>query len=222
MEDIRAIAEIILSTYRFVVVVAVLIAVVCIPRTNSFHKYLITYLCLTGGMEIFGYILGYVIKTSNHIIVPLSALVDLCFFSALYRRFLLKQKNLWVTLLSAMGILYILFEIFYNFIYQTVSAKDFQPYAKPVTNSIIVILTLTFLYEKMSSYTESKLANFTFNNTVLVYFTLSTIFFLPFNFLVNESSGIKFYFWSANIALILFFYVYLAVKIFTNAYSAKK
>jgi hypothetical protein len=222
MDEIRAIAEIILSAYRYVLIGSVVIALASLIKSNSFYRMLAVYLCLMGAIEFTGYFLGYVLKVSNHIIVLLSALADLVFFLCLYKKFLFKRKNTVITIVAFLGILYVLAEIYLNFIYERVSIQEFQPYAKPVSNIIIIVLSLTFLYEKMSSYTDARLGNFAFNNVVLIYFTLNTLIYLPFNFLVNENSGVKFYFWGANIILILLFYVYLTTQICRNTFLKRK
>lgn len=218
MDDIRATAEIILATYRYVLIGGVVLSLVSFIKANTFYRTLVGYLCIMGAMEFTGYFLGYILKVSNHIIVLLAALADLVFFLYLYKRFFFKKKNKFIMAVAALGILYILFEIHFNFIYTRVPIQEFQPYAKPVSNIVVILLTLTFLYERISTYSDSKLDKFAFNNVVLIYFTLNTIIYLPFNFLVNENSGVKFYFWSANVILILLFYMYLTMQICKNAF----
>lgn len=218
MDDIRATAEIILAIYRYVLIGGIMLSLASFVKADAFYRTLIGYLCIMGAMEFTGYFLGYILKVSNHIIVLLAALADLVFFLYLYKRFFFKAKNKLITTIAALGILYILYEIYFNFIYTRVPVQEFQPYAKPVSNIVVILLALTFLYERVSTYSDSRLDKFPFNNVVLMYFTLNTIIYLPFNFLVNENSGVKFYFWSANVILILLFYMYLTVQICNNAF----
>jgi hypothetical protein len=57
---------------------------------------------------------------------------------------------------------------------------------------------------------------------VLIYFTINTLVFLPFNFLVNESSGVKFYFLTGNVFMTFFFYVYLTSLVWKNGTANKR
>ena len=118
------------------------------------------------------------------------------------------------------SVLYIIYELIYYTFFNT-NVKSFQPYAKVADNFVIILLSLSFLQEKISDFKERQWNNFSFNIVVLVFFTLNTLIFLPINFLVNEGSGIKFYFWIGNSVLLLLFYSYLIGKIWNNGRKNK-
>ncbi len=185
---------------------------------DIFHKHLFIYLIMMFIIDVLGRALKFIYGT-NQVVLLIYSLTEICFFLLFYKKHLLKKKNLALTILGIFGIIYIVGEIVYYFILNDVNAIDFQPYSKVVDNAVIILLALTFLQEKMSDFRESKWENFRLNLVILVFFTLNTLIFLPFNFLVNESSGVKFYFWTGNVIVTLFFYTFIINEIWRNAKS---
>ncbi|WP_188620695.1 hypothetical protein [Flavobacterium suaedae] len=118
------------------------------------------------------------------------------------------------------AILYIAYEFIYYAFFDT-NVKSFQPYAKVADNFVIILLALSFLQEKIDDFKEQKWDNFRLNIVILVFFTFNTLIFLPINFIVNENSGVKFYFWAGNSILLLLFYSYLIGKIWKNGKQNK-
>jgi uncharacterized membrane protein len=116
--------------------------------------------------------------------------------------------------------LYIVVEFFEYFIFGTLDIKQFQPYSKIVDNFIIIVMALVFYYEKMNSFNETKWSNFKLNTAILIYFTINAIVFLPFNFIINENIGVRFYIWTVNVVIILLFYSYLTILIWKNSRRA--
>lgn len=182
-------------------------------RLSGIGKNIMAYLALMLFTEGLSLLLGFVFKVRNLIVLPVYSLIELCFFLYLYNANLFGKRHKVINVIGIVGALYILAELINDFILNSISPAEFQPYAKVVDNFIIVMLALTFLYEKMSTYTESRWENFGLNIVFLVFYTLNTIIFLPFNFLVNENSGVKFYFWAGNIILAIIYYSYLTYKI---------
>lgn len=166
------------------------------------------YLFLMLGVEIGGRILKFS-QGNNLVLVPVYSLFELIFFVFIYNKYLFLKANKLLIGLGIAGALYILGEIFLFFILKKFDVKQFQPYCKVIDNFLVIILAMTFLYKKMNSFSEMRWNNFWLNIVVLVFFTFNTIIFLPFNFLINENSGLKFYFWMVNIILLFLFYGYL-------------
>lgn len=218
--DSKVIIQIIPLLSPFILLVGVIMGITLFKRLNRLHKFLFTYIILMLFVDVFSKIL-WVIQHNNQVILLIYSLIELCFFIYFYKKHLLKKKSLALTILGVFGIAYIIGEIVYYFILNNVSATNFQPYSKVVDNTVIILLALTFLQEKMSDFTVSKWENFRLNLVILVFFTLNTLIFLPFNFLVNESSGVKFYFWTGNVIMLLAFYSFLISEIWRNAKTKK-
>ncbi|WP_237421185.1 hypothetical protein [Flavobacterium sp. Sd200] len=108
------------------------------------------------------------------------------------------------------------------FVFNTLDVKQFQPYAKVADNFIVILMALSFYYQKINSFNELRWGYFRLNTVILIYFTFNIMVFLPFNFMINESSGIKFYFWTANMVFILLFYGYLVSLIWKNGIKQGK
>ena len=183
---------------------------------DELRKYIVFYLALMAATELAGTFVASIFG-SNHIVLPLYCFSELSFFLYLFNKYLFKKKHIITTIIGVAGLIYISFEFFYNFIYHHVSPQDYQSYAKVVDNFVIIIFSLTYLLEKMTTYNESRWDNFSLNIGLLINFTLNTIFYLPFNFLVNETSGLKFYFWISNVLLTFAFYTFLLTEMYKNA-----
>ena len=153
---------------------------------------------------------------NNLIILPLFSLIELAFFVFFYNKYLLNKANKILAGIGVAGALFIVAEILQYFVFNTLNVKQFQPYAKVADNFIVIIMALVFFYQKMNSYSETKWDNFKLNIAILIFFTFNTIIFLPFNFLINESSGVKHYFWIGNLVMLLLFYIYLTSLIWKN------
>jgi hypothetical protein len=189
-------------------------------KLSVFGKSLLGYL---GAMLLFDSLnifIGFVLRHNNQVILPLYSLTELAFFIYFYNKCMLSRRFTVVNALGALAVLYIAVEFLSDFVFYQISPAEFQPYAKVADNFIIILLALTFLYEKMSTYSESRWDNFRLNMVVLVFFTLNTIIFLPFNFLVNENSGVKFYFWTGNVVLLVLFYSFMISEIWKDSKTA--
>ena len=219
--DIRGLTIFLADFEAVLLVLSLLIGVFLYKNLDSLKKFIVFYIVLMLSTEAVSYYVGTTFG-SNHMIFPLYSLFELCFFFYLFKKYLFKKQHILTTALGALGVLYILYEFIYNFIYHHVSTQEYQPYAKVVDNFIIIIFSLTYLLEKMTTYDETRWDNFSFNMGLLIYFTLSTIFFLPFNFLVNETSGLKYYFWICNAILTCFFYIFLVIEMIINARKSRR
>ncbi|OIQ21091.1 MAG: hypothetical protein BM557_04865 [Flavobacterium sp. MedPE-SWcel] len=182
---------------------------------NKSHKIIFYYLLAMLVSDVAGRVLINYYE-SNRIFLLLYSLVELILFMYLYLKIFLSKGNKLLAVIGGLSICYIIGEILYYFVLNNTNALVFQPYSKVVDNFFIILLSLTFLYEKMSSYKESRWDNFRLNIVVLVFFTLNTIIYLPFNFLVNETTGVKFYFWGCHILFLLIFYGFLTSEIWRN------
>lgn len=196
-------------------VVGLLIGIIRFRFLNGIHRSLLLYFLLMLIIDLAGRILKAYFGM-NLILFPIYSLVEMCFFIYFYKRHFLKSANLFISLLGISGALFIFGEILYYFVFNEFNPKQFQPYSKVVDNFVVILIVMRFLYEKINKFQETKWDNFPLNIVVLAYFTLNLIFLLPFNFLVNESTGIKFYFLYTNIVLMVVFYIYLICSVWKN------
>lgn len=183
---------------------------------DSIHKNISWYLFGMFLVDIASRIMG---ATGNNVIVLLVySLLEMTFFVYFYFKYFFKAKHRLVIGLYLVAVLYILWEIV---LFEATAIKGLQSYTKVVDDFIIIILTLSFFHEKINIFKESKWDNFRLNAVLLVFFSVNLIFFLPFNFLLFESTGLKFYFWLGILLITLLFYSYLTHSIWRNGRTHK-
>ncbi|MFL9842846.1 hypothetical protein [Flavobacterium rhizosphaerae] len=188
-------------------------------RLNGFYRSLSIFLGLMLiielAMRLLGNILGY-----NYIFQPYYAITEIAFFIYFYNKYLLSKKYKALLALQVFICVYDMAEILY-YAFNPVSPAQFQSYGKPLGNFLVIIMVLTYFYEKINSFDAHRAKHIGFNLMVFLYFSCSTLVFLPFNFMLNESTGIKFYFWTFNAVLIFIFYSYLCLQIIKNLLMAR-
>ncbi|MBY8962701.1 hypothetical protein KJK34_08055 [Flavobacterium sp. D11R37] len=195
--------------------IGVVIGAITFRSLDGLNRYLYFYILLMAVFEAASSIL-LEISNSNMIVLPIYCAVEVMYFTFLYNIYLLSKQNNILKILSFGALFYIIFETIYYFVLNDINVKFYQPYAKVADNFVIIMYALYFIYEKVNLYNEQRWDNFRLNIIVLIAFTLTLIVFLPFNFLVNEETGIKFIFWLVNIVVILLFYGYLIWHIWRN------
>lgn len=179
---------------------------------NAIHKSILFYLLLMLVIDLSGRILKFTYG-NNLIILPIYSFLELGMFVCFYYKFLFKAKHRLILGLSIVAVLYILWEIV---VLKVMETRQFQSYAKVADNFVIITLALGFFYEKINIFKESKWDNFRLNATVLVFFSVNMLFFLPINFLINEKSGLNHYFWLSNLVITILFYLFLITSIWKN------
>lgn len=199
---------------------AILIVGLCIGfyyfrSLNVIHKAITWYLLILLVVDITSRIFAYF--GNNLFVLLVYSLIELVAFVYFYYKYVFKARHRLVLGLSIAGMLYIIWEI----VAFKMDIKQFQTYAKVVDDFIIITLALSFFHEKINIFKESKWDNFKLNAVILVFFTLNMIFFLPFNFLVNERTGLKFYFWLGNLTITLSFYLFLIYFVWKNGRTQK-
>lgn len=187
-------------------------------KLDALHKGIYFYLILMLVVEITSRILE--IYGNNLIVLLIYSLIEAIYITYIYFKYLFKNKYKLLFIICLVAVVYIICELVYYTFFNT-SIKSFQPYSKVVDNFIVILLALSFLQEKIVDFKEQKWDNFTLNIVILVFFTFNTLIFLPINFLVNEGSGVKFYFWAGNSILLLLFYSYLIAKVWKNGRQSK-
>lgn len=203
------------KTPPVILVVAIMSGLFIYKKLDSFHKALLLYLCLMLCTDAAARLLGYYLG-NNHIMLSIYSLAEVVFFIVLYKKYLLKLPHKITTALGGACFAFIFIEFLYYFVLNDFNAKQYQPYSKVACNFIIILLSLNLLSEKLGSSKQIKWNYYAFAMVTLFVFTINTLIFLPFNFLVHETSGIKFYFWSVNIIINGLFYIYLTGMLWKN------
>src|SRR5690606_20287049 len=119
---------------------------------NDVHKNIIYYLIAMLSVDILGRglwkLLGH-----NLIVLPIFSFIELLFFLIFYNKFLIRRRPV-IFGLGTIGLVYILIEIFVNFVFYEIDRRDYQPYAKVVDNFIVILMSLTFFQEKIDKFKE--------------------------------------------------------------------
>lgn len=199
---------------------AILLVGLCIgfyyfKSLNNIHKAITWYLLILLIVDITSRIFAY--YGNNLFILLVYSLIELVAFVCFYYMYIFKARHRLVLGLSILSVLYILWEI----VVFKMDIKQFQTYAKVVDDFVIITLVFSFFHEKINIFKESKWDNFKLNAVILTFFTLNMIFFLPFNFLVNERTGLKFYFWLGNLTITISFYLFLIYFVWKNGRTQK-
>lgn len=206
--DLKIFTAILGHTSSVVLVIGLLLGAVLYKKLSSLHKSILYYLVLMFCIDAASYVLIKLYR-NNLIIMHVFSLTELLFFVYFYNRQLLPKPKPLLLGIGALGAFYIIAEFINYFVIGNFSVKYFQPYAKVADNFVVIIMSLYFFYEKANGYPHNKLANVKLNTVILLFFTLNAIMFLPFNFFINEQSGVQFYVWNINVCIIIAFYVYL-------------
>ena len=207
------------SLPRIILIASLITGLFLYKKLDNLHKSILVYLFLMFSVDI----VCRIIEKYNHtniIMLPIFSLVELLYFMHLYNRYLLKKPSKILIGLGSIGIIYICVEFLQYFVFNTLNIKQFQPYSKIVDNFIIIVMALVFYYQKINSFNETKWSNFKLNTAILIYFTINAIVFLPFNFIINENIGVRFYIWTINVIIILLFYSYLTFLVWKNGRRA--
>lgn len=200
-----------------ILIVGMLIGFSRFKKLNIIYKYITAYLCLMFLADMASRIeVG--LGDNNFFFFLVYSFTEAVFFLLFYNKVLFKKPHRGLLILGFIGLAYILSEII---LFENVGAKEFQPYAKVVDNFIIILLTLGYFYEKINNYSNTRWENFQLNAVILAFFTINLILFLPLNFLINEATNLKFYFWLGLLFITVLFYLYLTIKLWKNGNSRK-
>ncbi|WP_074961422.1 hypothetical protein [Flavobacterium akiainvivens] len=169
--------------------------------------------------------LSYIIEKwsdNNMILLHIYSFVELSFMLYLYKKEMFRKPQRFLTILGIAGLCYIFAEMLLIFVFKGLSLKDFSPYAKVADNFIIILFALAFISERVNHFQEKEWGNFRLNIIFLVFFTINTLFFLPFNFMVNAGTITKFYFFAGHLTILALFYLYLTFEIINNSFNKLK
>ncbi|MFP9112574.1 hypothetical protein ACLI1A_01445 [Flavobacterium sp. RHBU_3] len=212
------VATILVNVYRYGLLAAVAVLLLFFRRLDRYHKSLLVYLMLMLAMEYSISILGKMFG-NNHMALPVFALIELCFFAYFYRTFYLfgKFRRIFLPPFVAAALL-IIIEFIYYFTLHKANPHVYQPYSKVAEDLVVLGMAFVVLNDAMSGKGAATTHNgFWFNLVVIMYFTFNTVFFLPFNFMVNAPTDVKFAFWMTHTLSIVGFYGFLSSRILRYA-----
>lgn len=149
----------------------------------------------------------------NLILIPIFALVEMVIFSWLYYRYLLPGSRALVAIVVLVASCFILTDIFYAIGEAPVS---FQSYGMVIDHLAITLLAFLYFKNVLTSDAAGERPYMSFNAAVFLFFSVTMLFYLPVNFLVNVDSEVKFYFWALNFVFTVIFYTYLTYLIWKN------
>jgi hypothetical protein len=179
---------------------------------GKLYKVLTFYLLSALLIDITGRVLGEVYG-NNLILIPLFGFIELLIFSILYYHFMLLRKYKFILIIVGLALATILVE---TWKVRTVDPSNFQSYGRVLDAFVIILLSLLYYFNVIHYGKEGKTYNLGLNTVILIYFSLNLLIFLPLNFLLNESSELKIYFWLTNSILTFLFYAYIARSIWKN------
>ena len=184
-------------------------------RLNDVFKFVLAYLeiCL-----IFNYLMEVSVHffKTNLFLIPIFGFVELLFFTYLFAA-LLNKKNprtaASIVITGGLGLSYILFDIFAN---DPLNSSGFQTYARVVDAVLIVFFCMTYFYNTLANEIKTNQHVFLLISGILVYYSLNVILLLPINFMINDASQLKFYFWFAYTILMILFYIFLTYTLWRS------
>jgi len=202
----------------FVLIIALCIGSFFHRFLDRIHKYILLYLVLAFVMDITSRVCG-IIASNNLIFIPLFGFGELIILSLFfYVQFIHKKKPvLFVIILCVL--VFMIWEIWEL---RNVNPQHFHSYSRVLSSLCIVLLSISFFFERLKNTRTISWPVFTLNSIVLIFFSLNLIFFLPLNFLVNEYSNLKFYFWFVNLMCTILFYGFLTFSIWKNGKTHKR
>lgn len=184
-------------------------------RLNFLLKVITFYMGSMLFLDVLAYIFGEAYG-NNLVFIPIFGFLELFIFSLFYYSLGIKEtiikKGLLITTVIGM-FLFTLWEILkvYN-----APVEEFQSYSKVISTLFIVLLSIGFFIENIVKRKDISASIFFINSGILLYYSLTLIIFLPIDFLIHDNTGLKFYFWFANLIFTYVFYIFLILSIWKN------
>ncbi|MCH2194447.1 hypothetical protein [Kordia sp.] len=217
--DFKTFSEIITNASPLVLFIGTSIGLYYYKRLDKIAKLLFYFLIGSLLIDLSSRLLGAIINNNLFLFFVLTWLELFVFMKVYY--YLTGKKKLLIGI-TAFGILYTLIESIYI---NTVEVNVFQPYAKALGPLFIVIMALIFFFELIRDE-ENLYKNegdyFILNSTILCFFSLQFLIFLPLNFLVNQAVYLAGYIFIGNVVFLILFYVYLTYFIWKRGRNRKQ
>jgi len=198
-----------------ILIAGVSIGVYYFKKLDIIRKILVLYLFTMLSIDILSRVAA-AIYNNNLVLIPILGFLELFIFSALYYALAGKEERIKKNSLLIINFATLIFTIWEITKVFNAPVEQFQSYSKAIATLIIVLFSITFFLEKIRLRKDISPALFSLNSGILLFYSLELIIFLPIDFLIHDNSGLKFYFWLANLIFILLFYLFLISSIWKN------
>jgi len=217
--NFNTLSEIITTASPLVLFIGTSVGLYYYKNLDKIGKLLFFYLAGSLLIDLSSRLLSELIHNNLFLFFVLT-LLELFVFLKLYYH-VTKKKKL-VLGLAVFGIVYTLVESIYL---NANNVKIFQPYAKALGPLLIVSMALLFFFELIKD--EEKLYKneadyLVLNSTILCFFALQFLIFLPLNFLINTDLQLAGYIFIGNVFFLILFYIYLTYFICKRGKNQKR
>lgn len=183
---------------------------------DAVNRLLLFYIIVSLAFDLLSRIIGE-INGNNLILWPLLGLMELLIFSKLYLKLIQGKKRV-LTLLAAIGAVYMLAEIAFI---DSGNQTSFQPYSKVVASFLIVLMVCIYFLQQIKQEQKIVKPHLYLNFAILIFFALNLVLLVPLNFLINQASDLTFYVLFIYMIVNLIFYTYLIYFIWKNGKNQK-
>ncbi len=189
-------------TYLVPLILSILIVYTGTKSPFNVLKFaLLGYLITSLAFYFMGEFLGTIFN-NNLILIPIFGVIELLWFSLIYRVITGDRRYYFITIPSFICLIYELNTIDFHL------PVHVESYTRFVSTLSMLLLALfycfTLLKNKWKTYVPSL---FFFNAALLIYASFSCLYYLPLNLLLNGKSESKFLLWFINIIITLVFYL---------------
>lgn len=139
---------------------------------------------------------------SNLILIPIFGVVELGWFSFIYRLITANKFYYLIPIPAFICLLYELSTINFHL------PKQVESYTRFIANLSLFLLALLYCFTLLQKgWKNYNSAFFLLNSTVLLYAAFSCLYYLPLNLLINGSPESIVLFWFLNFIINLLFYI---------------
>lgn len=182
---------------------------------DNLHKTLTYYLVSMFILDILSRIIGF--KYGNNLVfIPIGGFFELLGFSVFYYFLGIKESVIKKWALIATVFFTFMFALWEILKVYNAPVEEFESYTTVIATLFVVIMALAFFLGNILKRKEISTNIFMLNSGILIFFSLILIIFLPIDFLIHDNTGLKFYFWFANLIFTLVFYTFLNLSIWKN------
>ena len=215
--NISQFLELLLWFVPTILTIGTLVGIYHFPTLSGAYKNLFLYLLICLLTDIVCRIVGS-IHGSNLILFIIFSIFEMIFFYYFFQKYLFKKENIKWKIIVVISTFYLLLELYFL---SEVNPREFQTYSKSLTSLVSLLMTFDYLLIKL----KDKTLNFRiikFSSVFIIYQGLNLIILLPFNYLINVPSPVKFYFWLFLLIITLIFYGFIIIEIWKNGMRPKQ
>jgi len=156
---------------------------------------------------------------NNLIVVLLLGMVETVLFSLLFIRYLLSKQHAWIVLLPLLIFALLCVEAVSLFPY---APDQFTSYGKVLSSLLVVGFCVVYFVQGVTSQHKLKQSNWLLVGGTLIFFGLSTLWFLVTNFLINTDPTLIYYLWVIYALATPIFYLLILYLIWQHGTSQKR